>query len=189
MKVKTLIRLILTATTVALFGCGGGDGGGTATTPPATTKPTAGTLSLSTTGTLPAGTLIGGIDVTVELPAGVTVKTQTAFPLEPEAGVVTISGEPARAGGQTISGTKFTAASGATPAALKFIIGSANSAGGALSGFLPGEFVSIKCDVATSAVFPDASAFKILSINVLDGTNAANSLNSTVQGATAFNAI
>ena len=156
---------------------------------PAIAKPTTGTLRLSTTGTLPTGTLIGGIDVTVELPAGVTVKTQAAFPQEPDTGVVTISGEPAKAGGTTISGAKFIPASGATPATLKFIIGSVNPASGALSGFLQGEFVSIKCDVATSAVFPGASAFKILSISVLDGTNAANSLNSTVQGATAFNAV
>lgn len=85
----------------------------------AITKPTVGTLRLSTTGALPAGTLIGGIEVTVELP-----------------------------------------------------------------GFLTGEFVSIKCDVATTVSFPTAAAFKILNISVLDGTTAANSLNSTVQGAT-----
>jgi hypothetical protein len=157
--------------------------------PPAITKPAGGTLRLSTTGTLPAGILIGGIDVTVELPAGVTVKTQTAFPQEPDAGVVTISGEAAKAGGATISGTRFVPASGATPATIKFIIGSVNPAAGALTGFLTGEFVSIKCDVATTASFPTVAAFKILSISVLDGTNAANSLNSTVQGATAFNAI
>ena len=44
-------------------------------------------------------------------------------------------------------------------------------------------------DVASSAAFPGASAFKILSSNVLDGTNAATSLNSTVQVTAVINAV
>jgi hypothetical protein len=153
-------------------------------------RPTAGVLRLLTTGTLPAGTLIGGIDVTVELPAGVTVKTQagsTGTTVLPADGVVTVSGEAAKAAGITISLASFTPASGTTPATIKFAIGNVNAAAGAVSGFALGEFVSIKCDVDPSASFPTTGAFRVLAISVIDSSNAATSL-TTVQGATAFNA-
>lgn len=157
---------------------------------PAITKPAAGVLRLLTAGALPAGILIGGIDVTVELPAGVTVKAPAGLPgtpQVPDAGVVTVSGEAAKAGGITISLASFTPASGATPAIIKFVIGSVNAAAGAVSGFAPGEFVSINCDVAPSATFPATADFRIRTISVFDSSNAATSL-TTVQGATAFNA-
>ena len=152
------------------------------------TKPTAGILHLSTTGTLTAGTLIGGIDVTIALPAGVSVKTLAGSPLEPDTGIVTVSGEAAKAGGTTISASKFTAASGTTPATIRFIIGNSTSTAATASGFALGEFVTIKCDLATTAAFPVAADFKIQAINVMDGTNAATTL-STVLGAKTFNAV
>jgi hypothetical protein len=152
-------------------------------------KPTAGTLRLSTTGTLPAGALVGGIDVTMTLPAGASVKTLAGSPLEPDTGVVAVSGEAAKAGGTTITAAKFTPASGATPATIKFIIGNSSATAATASGFALGEFVTIKCDLAATAAFPVNADFKVQAISVMDGTNAANSLNSTVKGATAFNAV
>lgn len=68
--------------------CGGGGGGG-GNNPPS--RPTTATLILLTSGTLPAGTKIGGVQVSVNLPAGVTVES-TANPPETDAGVVVGSG-------------------------------------------------------------------------------------------------
>jgi len=83
MKIRALLNAVVFLAAMALFGCGGGGGGGggvgsTATTPTGTEPPpgATGILTISTISppTLPAGTTINGIDMTITLPAGVTVK-------------------------------------------------------------------------------------------------------------------
>jgi hypothetical protein len=83
MKIRLLLNAVVSLAALTLFGCGGG-GGGSATSPPGTEPPpggfTAGVLTISTVSTppLPAGTTINGIDMTITLPAGVTVKADAA---------------------------------------------------------------------------------------------------------------
>src|SRR5262249_8516912 len=64
-------------------------------------------VSLDTTGTLPAGKLIGAIDITLNLPAGVTVKASPSpidtATLVPDAGVVVLQGAAATAGSQFLN--------------------------------------------------------------------------------------
>src|SRR6478672_9971167 len=79
MKIRALLNAVVFLAAMALFGCGGGGGGGTSPSPTGTEPPPggfkAGVLTISTASTsLPAGTTINGIDMTITLPAGVTVK-------------------------------------------------------------------------------------------------------------------
>jgi hypothetical protein len=143
-------------------------------------KPSAGILKLSTDGNLGAS-LIGAIDVTVTLPAGVTIKTATGGN-EPLAGVVTVSGVAAAASGATISATNYTPPAGATPASLRFVIGNTATVVGAPSGFSLGNFVTINCDLAANADFPSADKFLFPSLTVFEGqgTSAANLTGITV---------
>lgn len=139
---------------LAMFGCGdGGGGGGTLAVTPGTpetpgtpgTTPTA-ALKLSTQGTLPAGTVIGGIDATVNLRSGVSCKSDSDGTTQ--SGVV-------KASGVALNGTavaKFTAASGATPGQIKMAVIKAE-------GFTAGEFVTVTIDFTGDA--PKASDFTI----------------------------
>ena len=146
---KRSIRLIilLSGLMTVLTACGGGGGGGgTPPAPPPTTTPTKAVLKLSTTG--PAGSQIAGVDVTVNLPSGVTVKAATAPP-ETDAGVVVPSGQAA-ANSLVIA----TAASG-PPASVRIVLANSNT-----NGFGIGEFATVTCDLAAGTK-PAASAFTI----------------------------
>ena len=123
--------------TFALYGCGSGDSGGTAGT-----APRSAVLKLSSAGTLTAGTSLAGINMKVQLPAGVTVSIDSSNAVN--AGVVTASGVAA-VSSVTIVG--YTPASGAVAATLEFLITS-NVAGG----FGVGEFATVNCVIATGHV-------------------------------------
>ncbi len=87
MKCNVFVKLLIcTAAILSFAGCGGGDDPAPA--------PTAAVVTLSTTGTLATGSLIGGVDVTVTLPPGVSVKSQlsTNGKFVTDAGVVTKTG-------------------------------------------------------------------------------------------------
>jgi hypothetical protein len=133
--------------------------------------PTSGILKLSTSG----GTdTITGIDMIVNLPAGVKVKAD-ATTGEAASGVITISGAAAAGGTSTklVLG-KFVPATAGTPAKLN--IGLAN-----VTGFGMGEFVTVRFDLDTGASFPAAAnAFTVASFSpkgvtgaVLSGITAA----------------
>lgn len=64
MKIKSMGLFFLAVVATVQFGCGGGGGGG-GTAP---VVPTQAIVKVATSGTLPAGTLIGGIDVTLTYP-------------------------------------------------------------------------------------------------------------------------
>lgn len=114
--------------------------------------PARGVLRMLTAG---APDIIAGIDLTLDLPAGVIVH---ADPITGEvaAGVVTVSGV-ASVGGNRLSSARFTPASGGSPAKLQVILVN-------VAGFGPGEFVTIRFDLAGGASFPAADAFSVTSL-------------------------
>ena len=81
--------------TLQAAGCGGGgSGGATVSHPPVS----AALVKLSTLNPTPGPALIGDIDVTLNLPAGVTLKSVASLnnpgQLEPAPGVLVLKGEP-----------------------------------------------------------------------------------------------
>jgi hypothetical protein len=126
-------------------------------------------LSLSSAGTT---TTIGAVDVTVDLPDGITVVAD-AVSGETGTGVVTITGEAGKNGS---SFAKFTAASTGTPAKLHITLINTN-------GFGPGDFAMIMVDRDPGGSFPtDPAAFSVSSATVeglsgpfLSGVTASSS--------------
>ncbi len=134
---------------LSISACGsGGGGGGTAAT-----QPTTAIVKLITSGT---GTTIYGIDVTVGLPAGVTVKN-SAITNETADGVVTPSGAAASG---TIAAGVYTAATITMPAKVRILIANA-------SGFTTGEFCAVNSDVIAGYA-PKASDFTLVSFAASD---------------------
>ncbi len=164
MKKKAMLSclLIVYSAMVLISGCGGGGGDSTPTT--VTSQPVA-VVKLSTSGTLSNGTLIGGIDTTVALPAGVSVKS-TVNPPETDTGVVNASG--AAAGSIIVA--VYSAATSTLPGRVRILVINAN-------GFGTGEFVTVNCDFAAGHP-PAANGFSLTNFNAI-------SLNtSTISGLT-----
>jgi hypothetical protein len=117
-----------------LAGCGGGGGGGSSSGPTVTT-------TLKTAGLLATGQTIAGLDVTLEFPVGVTVKTDPSTG-KVESSVVQISGvaNPSEA---TIGAT-YTPATANSRGKLHLIVASAR-------GFGVGEFITIRCNITPGA--------------------------------------
>ncbi len=109
-----------------------------------------------------AGT-IHGIDVTVELPAGVTVK---AVPDATNPSVMVTDTGVVTASGTADASTNIIATYTATPSG-KVAIHLANAAG-----FATGEFVTITCDIAVGSI-PVASDFSVTGFNAVDGNGVA----------------
>ncbi len=132
---------------LSLVGCGSGGGDGTV---PPVTQPTSAVLKLSTTGTMPAGTSLAGVGVTIVLPAGVSVSTDTTGTVT--AGVVTASGVAAKS---TVIPPVFTPATATKPATLKLVVGST-----AAGGFGVGEFATVSCNIGSGS-FPKSTDFSL----------------------------
>ena len=153
---KKMVALLIMMIFPVIAGCGGGGG---------TPAPTAATLKISATpGSLPAGKAVSGIAVTIELPAGVTVKTTTSNVVDPT--VVVPSGVWALAGTSTpataaLGPVVYTPAVGATKAKLDFTIAST-----VLAGVGEGEYVTVNFLLA--GVSPAASDFNLLSFQAFD---------------------
>jgi hypothetical protein len=143
-------------------GCGGG-GKGTAAQPAAPPVTTA-VVTLNTKGTLPPGSTIGGIDVVLNLPPGVTAKADKTGATQ--AGVVVPSGVAQGA----ISVAKFTPGEGAAAGQVRIAIIKTD-------GFGAGEFVRVKLDVNGSP--PRESDFSTAGLSVTDINGA------TISGLTA----
>jgi hypothetical protein len=145
MKKKLLSRLLIFALALTtLSACGGGGGGGSSSTPP---QPTTAVLTLSTTGTISAPTVIAGYDVTITLPAGVTVKSTT--PPQTDAGVVVGTANGA------VAGTSYVASY--SPATRKVRIVIVSPKGNGFNG--AGEFCKVNCDIAAGH-YPTATDFQ-----------------------------
>jgi hypothetical protein len=111
--------------------------------------PTGGLLKISSAGT--AG-VIGAIDVTVVLPAGVKVKAD-AITGEAAAGTITASGVAA-AGGSKLTAAKFTPAAGGAPAQLHTLLIDT-------AGFGLGEFATIRFEVEGGSFPAGVNAFSV----------------------------
>ena len=111
MKKKSLLNLLMLAGALTILPyCGGGGGGNTP--PPQQNTSAVLTLSTAITGTFPPSTTINGYDVTITLPAGVTVNAS------PD------SGNPAI---QDVSPTVLTATGSASGAIINGIYTAATS--------------------------------------------------------------
>jgi len=152
-KIAMLFYVLIVYSAMALIsGCGGG---GSGSSPPA--QPTTAVVKLSTSGTLASGTLIGGIDITLVLPAGVTVKSTT--PPQTDAGVVIPSGV---AGGSLSPIDVYSAATSTLPGNVRVVLLS-------VAGFGTGEFATVNCDIAAGN-FPTASGFSLVNFSVISAT-------------------
>jgi len=113
-------------------------------------------LVLSIGGTPPSGTMIGGIDATVNLPAGVSVQA------DPATGMVT--SPVLMPSGQwevgSIALAEYEPAAGAIPGTVR--VGLINAAG-----FAAGEFARLTCEVVEGSS-PNASSFPIGGLVVTD---------------------
>ena len=143
-KLKTICLLLIVHLMFALVGCGSGGGGNGNTTL------TKAVVKLSTQGALPAQSIIGGVELTLILPAGVTVNVRSDGTGTTNSGVVVASG--VATGADVYTGT-YTPATVSTEGTLKIRI--ANSQ----TGFDVGEFATITCDLASGAA-PKATDFK-----------------------------
>jgi hypothetical protein len=148
MKLKNLI--LMTAALIGLAACGGGGGGSVS----GVTQPGTGTalVSLGTTGSVPAGGAIGGIDVTLSLPTGVTVPADPSplnpAVLVPSAGVVTLKGGAAATASQTLLSSTYQPAASGNPGTVTVRLVSA-------AGFAPGDvFATVNCNLGGSTPVP-----------------------------------
>jgi hypothetical protein len=116
--------------------------------------PTDGVLKISTAG----ANVMGALDMTIDLPAGVTVNVADPATGEAAAGTVTNSGS-AGAGTQVVA--KVIPAAGSTPG--KMVIGMINS-----TGFGAGECLTIDFKIAAGANFPAATDFGITGVSAKD---------------------
>lgn len=157
MKKTLLSGLIVFLVSLSLAGCGGGgDSSGAA----ATVQATKAMLTLSTQGTVPPSTQIGGIEVTVNLPAGVTVKASpspsNAAILVTDANVVTAVGSAA--GAEVVQAT----AAANTPSAVTIMIAKSG-------GFPAGDFAFVSCDIASGVTTtPAAADFSLTNFKAVD---------------------
>lgn len=111
-------------------------------------------LTVSLQGTLAAGTSIGGVDVTVTLPAGVTAKVK-AGSTETDDGVVVVSGKGI---GSTVL-ANYTAAAATAPGTIR--IGLINA-----SGITAGEMLTLNLDIGGAV--PSVTGFGTTGLNVVD---------------------
>jgi hypothetical protein len=116
--------------------------------------PAGGVLKISTAG----ANVIGALDLTVNLPAGVTMNVVDPATGEAVAGTVVSSGAAA-AGTQVVA--KVIPVAGGTPG--KVVIGMINS-----TGFNSGECVTIDFNVAAGTNFPAATDFTITGVSAKD---------------------
>lgn len=157
MKIFNAALLLLTVMTL-LVACGGGGGGSTAATP---VQPTTATIKISTQGTYPVGALIGGIDVILSLPAGVTVKA-TPDPINSSV-LVTNAGVVVKSGVATTNSTVLATYGAAT----NLVSGATHIKIANPTGFSTGEFVTVNCDIAANNN-PKATDFSLSNFAVVD---------------------
>ena len=125
--------------------------------------PTKAIITISASGPLANGTLIGGIDSALNLPAGVSVKA-TADAANPAA-LVTDAGVLAASG--VAAGTNTTVLGTYTPAPPAVTIKVINPAG-----FGTGEFVTVNCDIAAGSMVK-AFDFSATALTAVDLNGAA----------------
>lgn len=154
---KRMSLCILIIALLTMTACGGGGGGGSNTN----TGPTTAVITLSTQGSLSGNTMIGGLGVTVNLPAGMNVKTDTNGNVD-----TTVLATTGVAQGQATIIVLYTAATSTAQAKL-YVALSSNSA----AGFAVGEFAKANCGI-DAGKNPQASGISLTNFQVVD-TNGA----------------
>jgi len=174
---QTLLYFALMLLSGSIAGCGNGGGasnsGGNQTTSPA--------IVLNTVLSSGRADRIGSINVTAELPDGVTV-TADAFGFIPQSALY-LSGQ-----GAAFAATPNTTAIligkyyPATPTSRAKVsiafTGIVNSGGGA-TGMNPGEFATLLCDVAPGALFDAATLLPLTGIDIADSVGTQPHLSET----------
>lgn len=147
---KTIMgKMLILVLMLSLFSACGGDSSTDNTSVPPPTKATV-TLSSVVTDTVPPDTIIAGYEVTITLPAGVTVKTSPSSTDNPppiEAGVLT-----AAAADSFLYGV-YSAATASSPGTIRIFAISLNA-----NGFSVGDFATVNGDIA-SGYRPKAEDF------------------------------
>lgn len=166
-RLSQTMSLILIPVLVMLNACGGGGDDGIILQ-----QPTAAVITLATTenGTMPAHTIITGYDVTITLPAGVTVKSTTAPP-QTDDGVVTATGAAA---GSSIITAVYSAATNTLSGTVRIWIANANSVG-----LSTGEFSTVNCDIA-AGYYPATSDFPLPTFVANGNVTNLDSTDSTI---------
>lgn len=123
-------------------------------------------ITLSTSGTLPAGALIYGADATINLPAGVTAKASpsSANPLimDTDTGVVVAAG--ASVGAELVLATYTTSTTSPSTYSVELHVAKSD-------GFSTGDFVTVNCDIAAGNN-PGASDFSVTDFKAVDQNGA-----------------
>jgi len=130
------------------------------------------TLKLATAGTLPAGASVSGVQATITLPPGVTIRVDDFNGYQAVGSVVFVSGTFANAQSQFTWGHYVPAAAG-SPATL--LVAVAQSTGTSL-----GEFLTIVCDLPVGVTYT-ALDFSLSSFKVVDYNSAAELPGITVE--------
>lgn len=156
--------------TLLLGGCGGGGDG----VQPGVTSTKAGQqgssasreiyLSVTTAGTVPDGLLIGGMDVVVALPDGVTVKNDAATGLVAN-GEMSFPDEASA--GQSMVVARVLPATNGLPELVHIVLADAH-------GFPAGEGVTLRCEEPDNVAYR-ASDFAVNSFSAVD--NQSKTLN------------
>jgi hypothetical protein len=146
-NLKTLGLLSLAA---ALHGCGGGR----------SDQPATAVLKLSTQGSVAAQS-IQGVELTITLPAGVTVAAGSTG--KPDDGVLAPSG--VAAGGSVSVAGRYTAATSSTPGTVRLVLLKT-------AGFDAGEFAMVTCSIAPGSA-PRSADFGLAGFKAVDQNGAA----------------
>lgn len=152
-RTQRCIALLCILVSGLFAGCGGSSAPGsgpttttTNTTPPeASQSPTRSILKLSTQGVLPQGTQLSGLGVTIQLPTGTTVATDSTAPVTVSSGVVTISGVAAQAGKSAMLPPVYKPATSTAPGTLEIVIA---------GNFGVGEFATVNCSTSSGSTPP-----------------------------------
>ena len=151
MKFVSVTKLLV-FTLFFFSACSGGGGGNSPS--PSISPPAAASVTLATSQT---STTIYGIDATVNLPSGVTIKS-TVSPPAADDGVVIASG--VAAAGSVVTAV-YSAATSTLPGTVRIMIVNAN-------GFGVGEFAKLNCGIA-SGYNPTANDFTTAHLIAKDG--------------------
>lgn len=161
-NLKRFFVFFTTAALAALFlsGCGGGGSS-------SGSKSTKGKGSLKTAGLVSSGLLVGGLDVVISIPYGVTVELDPATN-KPARSVVTLVGtaDPK----MTMESLQYVAATPTTKGSLRIVY--LNSVG-----FTPADSLSIWFDI-TTGFFPQAIDFALTKFEIATMTADGSTINS-----------
>lgn len=142
--------MVLLALAMGIFsGCGGG-GGGSGSAPPTKAE-----IKLSVKDTLSTGKLVGGVDVSMILPTGVSAKTINSSTTKTDTGVVQASGGATGLPNMTGTYTSSTRT-------VRILFPTSN-------GFPAGQFATINADIATGSA-PVAADFNQITAVIKDFT-------------------